>query len=83
RSQQHISTINNSKNPYKNLNNMKKSIIATALVLSTVFSSVAATNIKAGDKKDVSSADYKAGDKKDVSSADAKAGDKKDVSSAD
>ncbi|MCC8407334.1 hypothetical protein LJ707_00210 [Mucilaginibacter sp. UR6-1] len=62
---------------------MKKSIIATALVLSTIFSSVAATANKAGDKKDVSSADYKAGDKKDVSSADAKAGDKKDVSSAD
>ncbi|GAA4911311.1 hypothetical protein [Mucilaginibacter defluvii] len=63
---------------------MKKSIIAAALVLSTIFSSVAATENKAGDKKDVSSADAKAGDKKDVSSADfTNAGDKKDVSSAD
>ncbi|MBE9586289.1 hypothetical protein IM792_17690 [Mucilaginibacter sp. JRF] len=63
---------------------MKKLFVATALTLLTVFTSVSANAIKAGDKKDVSSADAKAGDKKDVSSADfKKAGDKKDVSSAD
>lgn len=63
---------------------MKKIFLTTALALATLFTSVSANMIKAGDKKDVSSADAKAGDKKDVSSADfTKAGDKKDVSSAD
>ncbi|GAA4339472.1 hypothetical protein GCM10023149_50170 [Mucilaginibacter gynuensis] len=59
---------------------MKKIILSTALILSTVTASLANTATINRDKKDISQADYR--DKKDISQADAKR-DKKDISQAD